>query len=354
MKTAILMDMAGCPNRCKHCWLGHEPNGHVSIDDYAWVVQQFRDYQQNGIHYFDDYQCYSWYREPDYAENYKALWTMDKQLSTTTPIRWELASIWRLTRDSTYAPWLASLGVNAVQVTLFGGEANTDYFTGRKGAFHDTVKALDIMIAHGIRPMIQIFLYQRNVADLNSIIPLLTRLESRLEHLHMPLVVYIRTADPMGAGYDLEGMRITQNDLRKVPQYFIEKTITHENDPGFFDKWTTEKELLPMLCKDERPPGDTPNVLALMVSSTFNVYPNSGEIADYANLGNLRTDGIDFVMDRLIRKKTLSLHLNHETPVSYLAQKYGNPASEVLIDRYELCKKWLRMESENAPHQWSK
>ena len=25
-QAALLFDVAGCPNRCRHCWLGHTPN----------------------------------------------------------------------------------------------------------------------------------------------------------------------------------------------------------------------------------------------------------------------------------------------------------------------------------------
>ena len=29
-KLTLVVDMYGCPNRCKHCWLGHMPNRTMS------------------------------------------------------------------------------------------------------------------------------------------------------------------------------------------------------------------------------------------------------------------------------------------------------------------------------------
>ena len=34
----VCLDMAGCPNRCRHCWLGHAPNGHLTDDDLRFVA----------------------------------------------------------------------------------------------------------------------------------------------------------------------------------------------------------------------------------------------------------------------------------------------------------------------------
>ncbi|MDR1703150.1 MAG: hypothetical protein LBS19_00480 [Clostridiales bacterium] len=336
------MDIAGCPNRCRHCWLGHEKNPRTSMDDYQWVAGQFKGYRLNGSTYFDDLIFNSWYREPDYADNYKELWELDKSLSTSPPPRFELASIWRLARDESYAPWLKSLGVDVVQVTLFGGQENTDYFSGRKGAFNDIVKSFDILINNKIAPRVQIFVYQTNVSGLINIVPLLRDVEARLG---FSLDCYVTISDPMGAGYDLEDIRVTKEDLLKLPGYLVEKTMRNKGIDEFSDIWKEERELLPGLTEDNAPPNDEPDILAFMVSGDFNVYPNSGEIAPYACLGNLKSDGINAVMDNFINRKTQSLKLNHETPVSYFAKKYGDSNGIKLTDRYDLCKKWIRKEA---------
>ena len=343
MKAAVIVDMFGCPNRCRHCWLTHEKNGKMGINDYIWITEQFKNYKLNGEKCFDDLKFYSWYREPDYADNYRELWDLDVKLSDTKPERFELASIWRMARDKTYAPWLKSLGVNAIQVTLFGGEKNTDYFTGRKGAYQDTLTAVERMFEAGIIPKPQIFIYQTNINDLESIVGLIKDIESRIREKGGQEAVekYIRymvgASDDMGAGFKLKDIRITKEDLKKLPQYFVDKTDIDDLKP--------EKELIPELIKDKNFRVESYRYpLAFMVSNDFNVYPNDGDISEYSNLGNLKTDGIDYIMDRFINRKTLYLKMNYEMTISYFAKKYGDMNSDKLTSRTCLCDKWFALE----------
>lgn len=46
----VALDMQGCPNRCRHCWLSHEAvsNRRMSEDDLRWVVERFRTFRVQG------------------------------------------------------------------------------------------------------------------------------------------------------------------------------------------------------------------------------------------------------------------------------------------------------------------
>ncbi len=43
-KIAVCLDMAGCPSRCKHCWIGHLPNGKLSKSDLIFTAKCFKKY----------------------------------------------------------------------------------------------------------------------------------------------------------------------------------------------------------------------------------------------------------------------------------------------------------------------
>ncbi|MGN1143434.1 MAG: hypothetical protein ACI4SU_02625, partial [Anaerovoracaceae bacterium] len=73
-KTTIALDMNGCPNRCRHCWIGHSPNGNLTEEDLKYAAAQFRPYT-------DCLEVYDWYREPDYHDDYKLRWELCEQLS---------------------------------------------------------------------------------------------------------------------------------------------------------------------------------------------------------------------------------------------------------------------------------
>ena len=127
----LVADMYGCPNRCRHCWLGHMPNRVMEPGADAWLVNYFKPD-------FETVVFYSWLREPDFCDDYRARWERDNALSVGgKPERFELASFWRLVRDPDYAGFLKEVGVRQVQLTFFGLEELTDRYTGRKGAFRE-------------------------------------------------------------------------------------------------------------------------------------------------------------------------------------------------------------------------
>ena len=41
---SLVVDMHGCPNRCRHCWLGHMPNIKMENGADQWIVDCFKPY----------------------------------------------------------------------------------------------------------------------------------------------------------------------------------------------------------------------------------------------------------------------------------------------------------------------
>lgn len=78
--------------RCKHCWIGHAPNKRLSQDDLRYVAKEF-------FKFSEEMTVTSWYREPDFRDDYKKLWELENSLSTQSPQRFELCSIWRMVRN---------------------------------------------------------------------------------------------------------------------------------------------------------------------------------------------------------------------------------------------------------------
>lgn len=63
-KITVCFDMAGCPNRCKHCWIGVTKNGRLEIHNMVSIAERFKKYTK-------ELEVFSWYREPDYRDDYK-------------------------------------------------------------------------------------------------------------------------------------------------------------------------------------------------------------------------------------------------------------------------------------------
>ena len=106
----IMADMAGCPNRCRHCWLGEQPNGHMDIEDFKEIAALFKGWRDDNGNGINELGFFSWWREPDYRDDYRELWNLEQELSSPGRARrFELLSTWRLARDTGYAPWAAAL-----------------------------------------------------------------------------------------------------------------------------------------------------------------------------------------------------------------------------------------------------
>lgn len=75
MNLTLCVDMKGCPNRCKHCWIGHMPNPHLNDSDMRTIVDSFQKH-------FEKITVYSWLREPDYCVNFRERWLADCELSS--------------------------------------------------------------------------------------------------------------------------------------------------------------------------------------------------------------------------------------------------------------------------------
>ena len=118
--------------------IGHSPNGNLTKEDLIDVARLFRPYT-------DALTVYDWYREPDYHDDYIELWNLSHQLSDISQEHFELISVYRIVRDKEYVKWFSSLGLKSAQLTLFGTEEKTNFYTGRKHAYLDILKAIEIL-----------------------------------------------------------------------------------------------------------------------------------------------------------------------------------------------------------------
>ena len=219
---SIVLDMAGCPNRCKHCWIGHSPNGHLTEDDLRYAAAQFRPYAEK-------LTVYDWTREPDYTDDYRQRWALCNELSDGERDHFELISAWRMARDPDYAPWVASLGIKAAQLTLFGGREKTDYYTGRRGAYDDILHAMDTLLAHGMAPRIQIFVNKDNVDELPLIDQLIDDMQliPRCAAIGQEFVCFMHQGSCDGENEKLYPIRVTPDDLAKLPPRLVDMSQRH-------------------------------------------------------------------------------------------------------------------------------
>lgn len=316
-KITVAVDMAGCPNRCKHCWIGHFNNGNMSIEELKYVSNTFSEYTAS-------LEVYSWFREPDYKSNYKQLWELDNELSiNTTPERFELLSFWRINRDKEYVKWAYDIGVRRCQLTFFGLEEETDYYIGRKGAFKELINATEILLNNKIAPRWQMFINKDNINKIQSLIDLSKKmkLSERCEIIGEEFELFVHQGSCDGENEKLYDIRITSDDLVNIPKEFHK----HLGD--------TEERIYKKLIIDNSTVNLVSQSPIFYVTSEFDVYPNYTSILPWWKLGNIKKDGIEIVLNNYINNNCLAQHNRLTIPISKMVKECGNPKSNRLFDK---------------------
>jgi len=338
----VMVDMAGCPNRCRHCWLSGHKNGNMGIDDFRDIASQFKNWRDETGNAIKELSFFSWWREPDFRDDYRELWQLEQELSSPgRATRFELLSVWRLARDKSYATWAAALPPKACQITFFGMEENTDWGTLRRGSFKDNLLATERLIDAGIAPRWQLFITKKSIGELDEFVKLIydLQLHKRCESTGHRFEVFIGGISPEGSGYELEEIRVAEDDAALIPGELI--GICRE---GTQLLGLPEYALLETLLHDDAPANISANVPCVSVNADFDVYPNIAEPTQWWCLGNLKTDGADAVIKAYRDEATPGMRANREMPLSELAKRYGDKSSKKLYRKDDLVCRWL--------HQW--
>ncbi|MBD3243281.1 MAG: hypothetical protein GF331_22010, partial [Chitinivibrionales bacterium] len=228
-QIGIAFDMSGCPNRCRHCWLGPASERTMTAEDVRWGAQRFREYFESDKAGSKKLTVTTWFREPDFTEDYRRLYALEEELSDGPPARFELLSIWRLARDDGYAEWAKSVGTDSCQVTFFGLEATNDWFHRRRGAFADALSATDRLLKAGVKPRWQLFLSTKVLSELVDFTEMVERLElkKRVQYLGAEFEIFAHLPGPDYEGRKIESLRPTVEQLQSIPQVLTAASQRH-------------------------------------------------------------------------------------------------------------------------------
>lgn len=324
----ILVDMYGCPNRCKHCWIGHMQNKKMPDNSDEIIVNYFKPY-------FNSLTFYSWLREPDFCNDYEQRWIKDNQLSVNAkPQRFELASFWRLVRDKNYVHFLKNVGVKKVQLTFFGMEEITDWYIGRKGAFNELLLATEILLNNEIAPRWQVFINANNSSDIINLLALSKKLKlsERCKTFGQDFNFFIHSGSCDGENKKLYPIRINKEDIppELIPYY------------NNFSETKTESQLCELLINDESIfYYHNEDEITLNVSNNFDVYFNFTHMHPRWKIGNILTDDSKTIVQKIIDEDIPALNLAKKNRVKDLVKQFGNPKSHKIFDCIDDYKAYL-------------
>jgi len=334
--------MHGCPNRCRHCYIGDPAAGRMTHDDLHWAARQFREFLKHGEDkpFVEKLTVASCLREPDYSDDYEQLYELEQELSDGPPARHELLSIWRLARDEKYAPWAKKIGPDTCQISFFGLEEVQDWFCRRRGAFRDSLLATERLLDAGMKPRWQLFLTKKILPDLPGLMKLVDemRLRERVRALGGDFVMFMHPPALSGEGIHLADIHATLSDIKLIPKELVESSRRHF---GTENMWPTEAETLSRIlsgAEPAKPPYSYPEKLWFIVAANWDVYTNMGNQGSGAPcwiLGNLKRDSLSNIIANFEEDRILPLRLNRPKVLREAARRYGNPHSRDIVNEIE-------------------
>lgn len=317
----LACDLRGCPNRCKHCWLGDLPNQPMQAGDDEAIVSCFEPY-------FRKIAFYSWLREPDFTDDYRARWEKDRRLSRgIEPRRFELASFYRIVRDPEYVKFLKDVGTKKVQLTFFGLKETTDRYVGRKGAFDELIRAGEILIENGIAPRWQVFINEENKEEVVRLIAFAKQRKLFSRCAGFSLFVHEGSCD--GNNRSLYDIRIQKAHVpEEVRPYYLD-----------FENALSERECVRMLKESEaRFVPHNGEEIVLNITSDGNVYFNFTAPSPLWKIGNFREDEAGEMVRRILEEDVLALRLARSVSLKELVRRFGREDSDRIfsLDDYQM------------------
>ena len=329
-KVSIAFDMFGCPQSCRHCWLGQIPWQPMDEQD---VFSTFAEARQ-----LEDVHVESIapdFREPHMAPEYRELYARCDKINgcrLEADYSFELLNLWRLVNDPEYAVWAAARGIRRCQLKWFGTGSVNDDFYGRVGVDQILARATDILLENGIVPRWQIYLNSAGAPQLQDIWQLAQEWElpRRVKQLNDTFDIHCLAYDVDGSAFAERHRRMRRGEEHHIPRGLWEST--QRKFAGY--ELQTEGDLYRQINDGDSGciPDTGGHQLWFFVTSNWDVYPNFMGPAPWWKLGNLRTEPWQDVWQRYAAGDCIGLQVMRTWTAVQLAQAYGAPDGDSLFD----------------------
>jgi hypothetical protein len=326
----LCLEAAGCPTVCRHCWAQGTRYGAMPLADIAWVLEQAHRFCDDRGLGFESYPMHEMAAHPDAARLFQLFHDHSASARsgslfeplTTTGVPLAMREDWR---DVLQAA--ADTGTANVWVAFHGFADEHDRQVGRRGAFAETCLGVERSLAAGLAVGGNIFVNTANLHQLAELAATLRRLPIAPPDLWWGIVSFLPTA----RSRHLERIRPRLPDLLPVAGRIAE--LTCERQRGFWADLEdhTEAAFVRRAISGTWPdPAPFNGELALVCRPNLDVY--AGLAGLYRTLhGNLRTDGVEAVLDRALAEgyrpdDELWFGPEARTAQAELAARYGDPA----------------------------
>jgi hypothetical protein len=322
----IYVEVVGCPTTCQHCWAVGRPYHAMPLEEISWVLHDVRRFCDAHNLTVGGYPMHEVAAHPQAAQVMKLfhdVWGLVEEPVATTGV--PLA-----TRNDSreFLETLHSLGTSTLWFAFHGADETHDQAVLRKGAYQESLHAVELAREAAMQVGCNLFLTKVNVIQFDKMI-------ADLQHVGIQQTIpEIYTFLPNARGRYSEHLRPEWQDvellvqkLDSIPETAFWRGFWYELPDKHTESWYVRQAL-----EGTWPDEATYRFISLVCRPNLDLYRGvAGQYTKY--YGNLRRDKVDRVLSQAAADGTCSddeiwFAQKQLPPVSELAMRFGHPDSQ--------------------------
>lgn len=137
-----------------------------------------------------------------------------------------------------------------------------------------------------------------------------------------------------GENEKLSPIRVTPDDLQKIPQTLAAYTLKYFNKASIEEVFgKTEQALYETLIHDKSTASYVSETPVFYIDKAFYIYPNVTSPEPIWRLGNLKTDRIETILQNYTQSKSVAQHTRLTVPLCDIIASQGDCKSQRLFSK---------------------
>jgi len=324
MELGMTVEVMGCPTTCRHCWAVGRSYQAMPLEEVRWVLREVHRFCSAHELSLRGYPMHEVAAHPQAAQIIRLFHEYCQvgfEPLPTTGVPLATRSDWRELLET-----LCAVGSSTLWFAFHGADAVHDRIVMRQGAYWESLHAVELTRAFGMRAGCNLFVTKENVGHFD-------RLVADLQHAGMQEIIpEVYGFTPNARGRKAEVLRPEWQDVRRVdgiidatPEMCLWRVRWHEQLHP--EAWYVQEALA-----GTWPAEHEGRSIELVCRPNLDVYRGlAGQYTRY--YGNLRRDGVDRVLGRAVADGAWSwdelwFEPQQLLPVQELATRFGDAAGQ--------------------------
>ncbi len=162
------IEVMGCPTTCQHCWAVGRPYQAMPLEEISWVLHEVRRFCAEHDLTVDGYPMHEVAAHPQAAHVMRLfhdLWKVVEEPVPTTGVPLATRDDWRELLET-----LRSLGTSTLWFAFHGADEIHDRAVQREGAYRESLHAVELARAAGMRAGCNLFVTKENVHQFDQMV----------------------------------------------------------------------------------------------------------------------------------------------------------------------------------------